>query len=78
MFSTKIHIAIGTNNVLIQLNNIEIEGVFGVCVAYSSYQENNLIHYWTATNYLGSVAETYVILISLHLSRLHLRYDDQC
>lgn len=78
MFSTKIHIAIGTNDVLIQLNNVEFEGVLGVCVANSFYQENNLIDYWTAINYLGAVPEPYLLLVPLHLSGLHLRYDNLC
>ena len=56
LFWDDVH-ADGTNDLLFQLNNGEIEGVLGVCVADEAYQENSLIEYWIAVNHVGEVPE---------------------
>ena len=47
----------GTDDLLFQLNNGEIKGVLGVCVADKNFKENSLIDYWIATEHVGSVPE---------------------
>lgn len=42
---------------LAQLNNGDIKGVLGVCVADKNYQDNSLIDYWIATDHVGDVPE---------------------
>lgn len=56
LFWNDVHLD-GTNDLLIQLNNGDIEGVLGVCVADTAYRENSLIDYWIATDYVGEVPE---------------------
>ncbi|WP_277584856.1 AraC family transcriptional regulator [Psychrobacillus antarcticus] len=56
LFWDDVH-ADGTNDLLFQLNNGEIEGVLGVCVADAAYQENSLIEYWIAADHVGEVPE---------------------
>ncbi|WP_313892046.1 AraC family transcriptional regulator [Psychrobacillus sp.] len=47
----------GTDDLLFQLNNGEIKGVLGVCVADESFKDNGLLDYWIATDHKGEVPE---------------------
>lgn len=46
----------GTNDLLVRLNNGEIKGVLGVCMAKPNTQPQ-LIDYWIATDFKGDVPE---------------------
>lgn len=48
----------GTDDLLFQLNNGEIKGVLGVCVADEDYKENSLIDYWIGADHVGDVPES--------------------
>lgn len=47
----------GMDEQLFTLNNGQIKGVLGVCVADENYKDNSLIDYWIATNHVGEVPE---------------------
>lgn len=47
----------GTDDLLFSLNNGEIKGVLGVCVADGAFKENSIIDYWIATDHVGDVPE---------------------
>lgn len=47
----------GTDELLFQLNNGEIEGVLGVCVVDKSQKDSGLMDYWIASEHVGDVPE---------------------
>lgn len=47
----------GTDDLLFQLNDGEVKGVLGVCVADENFKDNSLIDYWIATDHKGEVPE---------------------
>ena len=47
----------GTDDLLAQLNNGEIEGVLGVCVVGESQKDTGLMDYWIASAHVGDVPE---------------------
>jgi AraC family transcriptional regulator len=47
----------GTDDLLFQLNNGEIKGVLGVCIAGSGTRANREMDYWVATEYSGETPD---------------------
>ena len=47
----------GTDDLLFQLNNGEVEGVLGVCVVNESQKDSGLMDYWIASAHDGEVPE---------------------
>ncbi|MFJ8063549.1 effector binding domain-containing protein [Psychrobacillus sp. NPDC096426] len=52
----------GTDDLLFQLNNGEIEGVLGVCVVDESQKDSGLMDYWIASAHEGDVPENFSTL----------------
>ncbi|TQR21634.1 AraC family transcriptional regulator [Psychrobacillus vulpis] len=52
----------GTDDVLFQLNNGEIEGVLGVCVVDESQKDSGLMDYWIGSAHIGDIPENLLAL----------------
>ncbi|MFF5994656.1 AraC family transcriptional regulator [Lysinibacillus sp. KU-BSD001] len=52
----------GMDETLIKLNNGDIKGILGVCLADKQHKENSLMDYWIATDYVGTAPENLVTM----------------